>query len=84
MADPSDLIQAECPTCGKRGFRAPGGSLQPSAILTCESCGLKLSYAFLQTRAAPGETARERRALHAPAKRAKKRKTAKTRARKRA
>jgi hypothetical protein len=59
-------------------------SLQPGDILTCESCGLKLSYAYLQTRAAPAEAAPERRALQAPAKRAKKRKTAKTRARKRA
>jgi DNA-directed RNA polymerase subunit RPC12/RpoP len=83
MADPS-IIQAECPTCGKRGFRAPRESLQPGDILTCESCGLKLSYAFLQTRLAPAGAAPERRALQAPAKRAKKRKTAKTRARKRA
>jgi hypothetical protein len=82
MADPSTL-QAECPTCGKRGFRAPRESLQPGDILTCESCGLKLSYAFLQSRLAPAQSAAPVHPIGA-AKRARKRKTAKARARKRA
>ena len=73
MADQPPAVVAECPACGGRGFKATGESLQPGDILTCESCGLKLSYAFLQSRTAPAVE---------PAKPTKKRKAAKRRKRK--
>jgi hypothetical protein len=46
-------VVAECPACGERRFRAPREAPEPGDVLTCESCGLKLSYAFLQARAEP-------------------------------
>jgi hypothetical protein len=51
MADEPISVTALCPVCGTTSrFRGSGGNLQPADVLTCESCGLKLSYAFLQTR----------------------------------
>jgi hypothetical protein len=50
MADQPKLIVAECPACGERRFRAEREALEPGDVLTCEACGLKLSYAFLQSR----------------------------------
>jgi DNA-directed RNA polymerase subunit RPC12/RpoP len=50
MADPPKLVEVECPACGERRFRAERESPEAGDILTCESCGLKLSYGFLQSR----------------------------------
>jgi hypothetical protein len=51
MADKPTSITALCPVCGTTSrFHGSGEILQPADVLTCESCGLKLSYAFLQTR----------------------------------
>jgi hypothetical protein len=50
MADHPKLVDAECPACGERRFRAEREAPEPGDILTCESCGLKLSHAFLQSR----------------------------------
>jgi hypothetical protein len=50
MADPPKLVEVECPACGERRFRAQREAPEPGDILTCESCGLKLSYGFLQSR----------------------------------
>jgi hypothetical protein len=50
MADHPKLIEVECPACGERRFRAEREGPEPGDILTCESCGLKLSYGFLQSR----------------------------------
>lgn len=50
MADKSTSIAAVCPICGTSRFHASGETLQPADVLTCESCGLKLSYAFIQQR----------------------------------
>jgi hypothetical protein len=74
MADPSKLVVAECPACGERRFRAEHEAPEPSDILTCESCGLKLSYAFLQSRTEPTSAAPEQAPTKAPRRR-KKRKT---------
>jgi hypothetical protein len=50
MADHPKLLEVECPACGERRFRAQREAPEPGDILTCEACGLKLSYAFLQSR----------------------------------
>ena len=50
MADKPISITAVCPVCGTSRFQGSGETLQPEDVLTCESCGLKLSYAFLQAR----------------------------------
>lgn len=50
MADHPQLVVAECPACGERAFRAEREAPEPGDILTCDACGLKLSYAFLQSR----------------------------------
>jgi transcription elongation factor Elf1 len=51
MADEPISITALCPVCGSTTrFRGTGEVLQPADVLSCESCGLKLSYAFLQSR----------------------------------
>jgi uncharacterized ParB-like nuclease family protein len=50
MADKPINITALCPVCGTSRFHGSAETLQPADVLTCESCGLKLSYAFLQTR----------------------------------
>jgi hypothetical protein len=50
MVDKPISITALCPVCGTARFHGSGETLQPEDVLTCESCGLKLSYAFLQTR----------------------------------
>jgi hypothetical protein len=44
------VVVAECPACGERRFRAEREALEPGDIVTCEACGLKLSYGFLQSR----------------------------------
>jgi hypothetical protein len=51
MADEPISITALCPVCGTTSrFRGSGETLEPVDVLTCEACGLKLSYAFLQQR----------------------------------
>ena len=46
----ADAIKAECPACGERRFRAERDAPEPRDVLTCEACGLKLTYAFLRSR----------------------------------
>jgi hypothetical protein len=50
MADASWIIIAECPACSEQRFRAPREAPESRDILTCDSCGLKLTYGFLQAR----------------------------------
>ena len=51
MADQPISITVLCPVCGKTSqFQGSAETLQPADVLTCASCGLKLSYAFLQPR----------------------------------
>jgi hypothetical protein len=76
MADPLHLVVAECPACGERRFRATREAPEPGDVLTCESCGLKLSYAFLQARSEPAPAPQ-------PAPRPKRKKAAARGARKR-
>ena len=54
MADHPHPVLAECPACGERRFRAQREAPEPGDIVTCESCGLKLTFAFLRARM--GET----------------------------
>jgi RNase P subunit RPR2 len=62
MADKPTSITALCPVCGTTSrFHGSAETLQPEDVLTCESCGLKLSYAFLQTRMEDREQARVER-----------------------
>jgi hypothetical protein len=61
MADKPINIAALCPVCGTSRFHGSAETLQPEDVLTCESCGLKLSYAFLQTRMEDREQAQVER-----------------------
>jgi hypothetical protein len=73
MADESISITSLCPVCGTTSrFHGSGETLQPADVLTCESCGLKLSYAFLQTRMEETPTAPEGVKPPKPAKARKK------------
>jgi hypothetical protein len=47
---PPHSVLAECPACGERRFRAQREAPEPGDIVTCESCGLKLTCAFLRAR----------------------------------
>lgn len=60
MPQPAKIVAAECPTCGKRRFLAGREPPEPEDILTCESCGLKLSYGFLRSRLEPTAPARKK------------------------
>jgi hypothetical protein len=48
MADQRMGVTAACPVCGVSRFEAATDTLEAGDVLTCQSCGLKLSYAFLQ------------------------------------
>jgi transcription elongation factor Elf1 len=51
MPDKPISITALCPVCGKASrFQSSAETLQLADVLTCQSCGLKLSYKFLQPR----------------------------------
>ena len=50
MSEPPFWVIAQCPACSAERFRAPREAPQASDILTCDSCALKLSYGFLQSR----------------------------------
>jgi uncharacterized Zn finger protein (UPF0148 family) len=50
MADKPSIVTATCPVCGMSRFQSSGETLEDTDVLTCESCGLKLSYAFLRRR----------------------------------
>ena len=65
------VVDAECPACGERRFRAERESLEPGDILTCESCGLKLSYGFLQSRMGGTPAAAEQGPVKTPARKKK-------------
>ena len=72
MADVPQLVVAQCPACGERRFRAASSAPPaPDDILTCEACGLKLTYAFLQSRMAPAPERVPRKATRGKAKRKK-------------
>jgi hypothetical protein len=75
MAEHPQLVVAECPACGERRFRAEREALEPGDIVTCEACGMKLSYAFLQSRIEQAPAAPKQ----SPAKTATRRKKAKRR-----
>ena len=77
MADHPKLVDVECPACGERRFRAEREAPEPGDILACESCGLKLSYAFLQSRKGEAPAVPEQ----GPVKTAARRKKAKRRRR---
>jgi hypothetical protein len=49
VAEPS-LVIAECPACGEQRFRGPSEAPDDRDIVTCEYCGLKLTFGFLQSR----------------------------------
>jgi len=73
MPDHPQQVVAECPACGERRFRAEREAPEPGDILTCEACGLKLSYAFLSSRSEQAPPAApEQRPVKAPAGRRKK------------
>jgi hypothetical protein len=60
MADKPSNVTATCPVCGMSRFQSSSETPADTDVLTCESCGLKLSYAFLlrrmeQAPAAPEE-----------------------------
>ena len=59
--DKSGRFPASCPVCGGVGFRSPRENLESTDVLSCESCGVKLSYAFLrhQTAQASSRAAEE-------------------------
>ena len=61
MADHSQQVLAECPACGERRFRAERAAPEPGDIVTCESCGLKLTFAFLRARVARAPAAAQPR-----------------------
>jgi predicted RNA-binding Zn-ribbon protein involved in translation (DUF1610 family) len=72
MTDHPKLVEVECPACGERRFRAEGEAPEPGDILTCESCGLKLSYGFLQSRMGGGTPAApEKGPVKSPARKKK-------------
>ena len=50
MASVPFFVIAECPVCGAGRFLAPRKAPDAVSVLTCESCGLKLTYGFLQAR----------------------------------
>ena len=58
----ANILTAPCPVCGTTRFEAPGSAPGPEDILTCQSCGTKLSYAFLQSRMPPAEAPKARKA----------------------
>ena len=50
MSELRFLVIAQCPACSADRFRAAREAPQASDILTCDSCGLKLTQGFLQSR----------------------------------
>jgi hypothetical protein len=51
MADQPSIVVIACPVCAASRFEAATSAPGPDDILTCQSCGTKLSYAFLHARA---------------------------------
>jgi hypothetical protein len=74
MADKPSIVTATCPVCGMSRFQSSSETLQDTAVLTCESCGLKLSYAFLLRRMEQAPAAPAPAEVPAPRKARKKRK----------
>jgi len=66
MADHPHPVLAECPACGERRFRAEREAPEPGDIVTCESCGLKLTFAFLRARMGRAPAAAPRPAMKTP------------------
>jgi hypothetical protein len=50
MADKPSNVTATCPVCGMSRFQGSSQTPEDADVMTCESCGLKLSYAFLLRR----------------------------------
>jgi hypothetical protein len=69
MADKPSIVTATCPVCGMSRFQGSGEALQDTDVLTCESCGLKLSYAFLRRRMEQAPSASEPAPAEVPAPR---------------
>lgn len=74
-------ITAECPVCGVAFFKSSHDTLDASDILTCEGCGLKLSYGFLQSRIPKAQEQSEQKDEGGGSPKPRKRKAAKRRKR---
>jgi hypothetical protein len=73
-------VSLACPICGATGFRSPHEEPEATDVLTCESCGLKVSYAFLLRQNLKTSTApSEERIKASNRKPSRRRKTSKTR-----
>ena len=71
MADQPNIVSIACPVCGASRFEGPGPAPGPKDILTCQSCGTKLSYGFLQARSPQAPVARRAEAASPRRKKAK-------------
>jgi hypothetical protein len=69
MADKPSIVTATCPVCGMSRFQGSSEPIDDADVLTCESCGLKLSYAFLRRRMGEAPPAPEPATAEAPARR---------------
>ena len=61
-------IAVACPICQNIGFNAEKDQPAPTEVVTCSSCGLKLSYGFLLQKLVPVSDDRKppQRALRKP------------------
>lgn len=46
-------LELSCPICRSVGFNSVQPKPAPTEVVTCASCGLKLSYGFLLRKVAP-------------------------------
>jgi len=74
MADKPSIVTAKCPVCGMSRFQGASETPDDADVLTCESCGFKLSYAFLRRRMEQAHSAPEQAAVEPATVKARKQK----------